>query len=142
MSKDNEKNKQIILDQLKKSPIIEVACQKTNIARATFYRWRKNNKVFAKKVDEALDEGTNLINEIAESMLISSIQNKNMSGIQFWLRNRHPEFKTRVEVMTKNDNKDLTPEQQQSIKDALRLASLIKLENNGDQNEKSIEKNE
>lgn len=122
MSKDNKKNKQIILDQLRKSPIIEVACQKTNIARATFYRWRKSNKAFAKKVDQALDEGVNLINEVTESMLISAIQEKNMTGILFWLRNRHPDFKTRVEVTTKNEEKELSEEEEAKIRRVLSFA--------------------
>lgn len=130
MSKDNEKNKQIILDQLKKSPIIEVACQKTGIARSTFYRWKTGSKAFAKKVDEALEEGTNLINEVAESMLISAIQDKNMSGIMFWLRNRHPEFKTRVEVTTKHEDKELTKEQKELIKQAILLAQVERKEQN------------
>lgn len=130
MSKNNEKNKQIILEQLRRSPIIEVACQKTGIARSTFYRWKTSNKAFAKKVDEALEEGTNLINEVAESMLISAIQDKNMSGIMFWLRNRHPEFKTRVEVTTKQEDKNLTKEQKELIKQAILLAQVERKEQN------------
>lgn len=124
MSKNNDRNKQIILDQLKKSPIIEVACQKTNISRATFYRWRKDNKTFAEQVDTAIEEGVNLINEVAESMLISAIQDKNMTGIMFWLRSHHNAYRAKVEVTTKNEEMVLTPEQEENIKRALSLASL------------------
>ena len=34
-------NKTIILEQLQKAPIVQIACEKTGISRATYYRWRK-----------------------------------------------------------------------------------------------------
>ena len=41
-----KKDKELILEQLRKTPIVQVACEKTGIARATYYRWRKKDKRF------------------------------------------------------------------------------------------------
>lgn len=120
----NKKLQNEIVEQLKKMPIIQVACKKAGIPRSTFYRWRKANNTFAQEIEEALDEGTNMISEIAESQLINAIKEKNMTGILFWLRNRHPAYKNRLEVTSKDNNAELTDEQKQLIKQALKLAQL------------------
>ncbi len=36
-----DKNKKAIIEKLKQSPIIQIACKKVGIGRATYYRWRK-----------------------------------------------------------------------------------------------------
>ncbi|OGH13916.1 MAG: hypothetical protein A3H50_00030 [Candidatus Levybacteria bacterium RIFCSPLOWO2_02_FULL_37_10] len=58
-------------------------------------------------VDEALFEGNLLVNDMAESQLLSSIRDKNMTGIIFWLRNRHPNYASKVELsgQTKHEYK-------------------------------------
>lgn len=119
------KDKQVILENLKQVPIIQVACQKSGIGRASYYRWRKGDKSFAKKADEAVHEGRLLINEMAESQLINSIKEQNMTGIIFWLKNNNPVYGDKVELTHKAKNKKLTPDQEKLIDKALRLASLV-----------------
>ena len=51
-----KENKELILSQLKKTPIVQLACEKTGIGRATYYRWRKSDKRFKKNSDCALLE--------------------------------------------------------------------------------------
>jgi len=70
------KEKSTIIEMLKKTPIIQIVCERSNVARATYYRWRKEDPEFAKQADEALSQGTLIINDLAESKLISSIQNQ------------------------------------------------------------------
>jgi IS30 family transposase len=65
------KLKEAFLDQLKRTPTIETACQKVVVSRATIYRWIRSNKTFEKKVDEALNEGRNFMSDIAENQLFS-----------------------------------------------------------------------
>ncbi|MFA5967139.1 MAG: hypothetical protein WC805_01295 [Patescibacteria group bacterium] len=118
-------HKESLLEQLKKTPIIHVACEKSGVGRATYYRWRKEDTEFALACDESLQEGSSLINDMAESQLISAIKDKNLGAIIFWLKNHHPQYATRVEVTAKLHNQDpLTPEQEELIKKALELASL------------------
>ena len=120
-------NKKLFLENLKKIPIIQVACEKSGISRATIYRWRDKDKKFRKNLNAALTESEALVNDMSESQLISLIREKNFPAIRFWLNHRHEKFKERVEVTTKSDDQEkLSPEQQKVVKEALRLASLGK----------------
>ncbi|NMB48544.1 hypothetical protein GYA13_03845 [Candidatus Kuenenbacteria bacterium] len=120
------KSKELIIEQLKKTPIIQLACEKNGVGRATFYRWRKSDKDFAEAVDQALSEGSSLVNDLAESQLMSAIKNGNLTAIIFWLKYHHSRYTTRVEVTAevKNLNQQLTPGQQKIVDEALRLAAL------------------
>lgn len=119
--------KKLFLDNLKKIPIIQVACEKAGVSRATVYRWRDKDKKFRKVLDEALSEGEALVNDMSESQLISLIKEKNFPAIRFWLNHRHEKFKERVEITTKSEPQEkLTPEQASAVREALRLASFKK----------------
>lgn len=126
ITKRQSKQKELLLEQLKRTPIIQIACEKIGIARATYYRWRKDQK-FASLADSSLGEGNQLINDMAESQLLSSIRDKNLTAIIFWLKNHHSAYATRVELTTnaKIADERLSPEQQELLKKALAMASLI-----------------
>lgn len=121
------KIKEDLLDQLKKTPIVHVACQKINVGRATYYRWRHDDEEFSQKADEAISEGSLLINDIAESQLMTAIKNQNLTAIIFWLKHHHPNYATKFEVTArlKADNEILTPEQEALVTKALKLAALL-----------------
>jgi len=121
------KTKELLIEQLKKTPIIQVACEKTGVGRATYYRWKKEDEEFSTKADEALSEGSSLVSDIAESQLMSAIKDKNLTAIIFWLKHHHPAYATKVEVNARlrADNETLTPEQEALVTKALRLASLL-----------------
>lgn len=124
--KKNKKEAEF-LEQLKKIPIVQVACEKVGLSRNTVYRWRKEDEKFAKTMDEALAEGETLVNEMSESQLISMIRDKNYSAISFWLRHRNPKFKDKVEITgTIKETRELTVDQKNIIQEALRLAALPK----------------
>lgn len=122
----SNQQKKLLIEQLKKTPIVQFACEKISISRATYYRWRKDNKKFAKDADVAINEGSYLINDMAESQLISAIRDKNMTGIIYWLRHHHPQYNNRLEISGRLniDDDKLTPEQKALIKKALRLADF------------------
>ncbi len=121
------KQKQLILEQLKKTPIIQVATEKVGIARSSFYRWKAKDPKFATAVDEAIDQGVSLMNEYAESMLISAIKDQNLTAVFYWLNHRHPAYETRVRVdgRIKHQTDTLTPEQAKLIEGALINAGLL-----------------
>lgn len=122
-----DKNKQLLIEQLKKTPIIQIACEKINIGRATFYRWKKDDENFSTQVDEALLHGNELVNDMAESQLMSAIRDKNLTAIIFWLKNHHQSYATKIEVTAKlkHDDEQLTPEQEALVMKALKLASVL-----------------
>jgi len=120
------KRKDLIIENLKKVPIIQFACERAGVSRATFYRWRKEDQKFAEIVDEALFSGASLINDMAESKLIAAIKEGNMTGIIYWLKHRHPAYTTRVELaMQKQRSEELTPEQEEIVQKALHNAGLL-----------------
>ena len=118
------KKKDEFLEQLKKIPIVQVACEKVSLSRNTVYRWRNEDETFRKEMEIALQEGEDLVNDMSENQLLSLIKDKNWSAISFWLKHRNPKFRERVEVITRMDDDTLTPEQEAMVKKALELATL------------------
>jgi predicted DNA binding protein len=117
--------------ELKKVPIVQVACEKTGISRNSVYRWKREDKNFSKTMDEALIEGEDLVNDMSESQLLTLIKEKNFSAIRFWLNHRNPRFKEKVEVTSKfEDSEELTPSQTAVVRRALQLAEILPLNKN------------
>ena len=127
IEKRQSKNKEQLLEILKKTPIVQIACEKAGIGRATYYRWRKEDPEFAKVSDQALLDGSLLINDMAESQMMSAIKDKNMTAIIFWLKHHHPAYATKIEITASNKNQDivLTDEQKELLNKALEMAALI-----------------
>ena len=127
--KKNDKAKAELLEQLRKTPIIQIACEKLGINRTTLYRWRAENKEFAKAVDEALLEGRLLVNDLAESQLIGAVKDRNITAILAWLKHNHPTYRTRIELEgSVRVIEELSPEQAEQVRHALALSDIT-LEN-------------
>lgn len=124
------KDRKNLIEQLRKTPIIQLACEKVGIGRATYYRWRKSNLKFARSSDDALQESVSLMNDLAESQLLSAIREKNMTAIIFWLKNRHRAYTNKLHIDAKVETQDskLTKEQEELIKKALNLSNLTNTE--------------
>ncbi len=121
-----DRTKDLVLEQLRRVPIIQVAAEKIGISRTTIYRWRDESEQFRKDLDAALSEGEALINDMCESQLLTLMKDKHWPSIQFWLKHRNPKFRERVEVTAniQSPQEELTPEQQAIVREALRLALL------------------
>jgi len=130
------KLKKTLLEQLERTPIIQVACERAGIGRATFYRWRDEDEVFKKSIEKALAEGELFISDISESQLITLIKEKNWPAISFWLKYHHPKYAQRLEITANLNQKqeELTPEQAETVREALRLASLAQADNSETEN--------
>jgi predicted DNA binding protein len=127
MAKKN-KVKDSFLAELRKIPIVQVACERSGVSRNSVYRWRKEDSVFSDDMDTSLAEGEDLVNDMSESQLLTMIKEKNWSAVSFWLRHRNPKYKEKVEVTTKIgiDDDTLTSEQEAIVKKALELATFTK----------------
>jgi hypothetical protein len=114
-----------LCDELREHPIIQFACKKTGISRAQFYRWIKEDPVFAEEVQKAKQEGLDVMNDFAESKLLTGITNDNLSAIFYWLKHRHPDYSNKLELTTRHEiSYTLTDEQKEIIKEALKLSGL------------------
>ena len=128
MKENSKKLKAMVVEQLNKTPIVQVVCEKLNLSRATFYLWKQNDKEFAKKVDEAILAGRSLVNDLAESQLISAIKDKNLPAITYWLRHHHGDYAEKIQIKHTIEDESLTPEQEALVREALRLASASQAE--------------
>ncbi len=124
--KVNEKAKAELLEILSKNPILQPACDRCGISRATYFRWKADDKKFKEEADKAIVEGRILVSELSESKLLSAIKNENLGAIKFWLQNNDPRYAQKL--ITTGEvtviHKELTPEQEASIKEALMHADI------------------
>ena len=122
MKKNKKKGE--FLEQLKKIPIVQVACEKAGLSRNTVYRWRKEDSIFSTAMDEALKEGEDLVNDMSENQLLSMIKDKEWSAVSFWLRHRNPRFRDKIEVSGKVFTQtELTEEQKLLLEEGLKRLS-------------------
>jgi len=120
----NNIDKQRLIEELRKTPIVQVACQKINISRATYYRLRKQDAEFAKLADGALAEGRIIVNELGEAQTISLMKERDMQAIRFWLSHNDPRYSNKLEIkgFIHNTNDKITPEQEELLRQALKFA--------------------
>lgn len=130
MSRNQDADKQRLINQLAKTPIIEAACKHAGLPRSTYYRWRKDDEAFADACDETIELSIGRINDLAESQLINAIKDQSMGAITFWLKHHHHSYRNRLEVDARVHavQQELTPEQAELVTKALRLAGIATFE--------------
>jgi hypothetical protein len=153
---ETEKQKMLIVLQLRKTPIVQAACERTGIGRSTYYKWRANDITFARAADRAIEAGNFLINDLAESKIIRMIQDNNLTAAIFWLKNNHPKYSINriiheYEVVT---DRPSVEEQNVSVQEISRLLAKkimpkptvdetrMRIEKELDKNEKNNEFND
>lgn len=126
MSRNLKADKELLLQHLTKTPIIEAACKQAGVPRSTYYRWCKDDPKFAEACIETIEISVGRVNDLAESQLISAIKDKNMSAITFWLKHHHQQYRNRLEVDARIQTvqNELTPEQVELVTKALQLAGI------------------
>lgn len=92
IGKRQEELKRAVVEQLKETPIIIVACRKSGVSRATYYRWRNEDPEFSVAVNSALKEGIELINDLSESQIIQLIKERKLPAISLWLKHNSPRY--------------------------------------------------
>ncbi len=122
-----KQNKELIIEQFRKTPVIQIACEKIGIGRATYYRWCQQDKAFHSSAIQALKEGIQMINDMAESQLLGAIRDKEMTAIKFWLKHHHPIYSTKIELTSsEQSNEGLTNNQKDLLKKALEMVAFNK----------------
>ena len=116
-------NQKALVEQLKKTPVVTMACQKTGIGRSSYYRWCLENPKFSKLANEAIAEGSLTINDLAEVTIIGEIQKGNLRAVGMWLKAHHPKYGLKVEITNKQEVA-LTEADKKIIEKALELTFL------------------
>lgn len=91
MKKDNLQKK--ILRELESTPIVQIACTKVGISRQTFYRWMKEDSKFKTQATDAIEIGSSLVSDVAESNILNGIKKGDIGTSKFWLSNRHHAYR-------------------------------------------------
>lgn len=89
----NLTKKRRVIKELVQVPIIQLACKRAGVSRATYYRWLNEDSKFALECDEALEKGIQSINDLAESKLIHRVNEGDMRAISFWLSNNKENYR-------------------------------------------------
>jgi hypothetical protein len=133
IKKRQQKERVLLLEYLRKVPIVQIACEKAAVSRATYYRWRKEDADFARQADEALSAGSNLINDLAESQLLTAIRDGDLSSVMFWLKHHHSTYGNKIEITTNNklSEEPLNESQIKAIKTALGIINSKQNKNDG-----------
>jgi hypothetical protein len=76
-----------------------------------------------------------MITDMSEAQLITLIRDKNFQAVQLWLKSHHPKYGNRLEVTGnfQQAQDKLTPEQETTVREALRLAGALSPEKPGEE---------
>jgi len=85
--------KRKLIAELEKTGNVYIACLKSGISRATFYRWKNDNKEFRKRADGAVRQGRENNCDLAEHSLMIKVKEKNMEAIKYVLGHNSPRYK-------------------------------------------------
>jgi len=128
IEKRQKELKQAIVDQLKEMPIITVACRKSGVGRATYYRWKREDPKFSIAVNSALKEGIELINDLSESQIIQLIKERKLPAISLWLKHNNPRYGGKnVQRELPVSPEPLTEDEEKLFREALALSCGDKL---------------
>lgn len=81
------------LEELSRTPIVQVACERLGISRQTYYRWRIEDSWFAIRADDSLEMGVDFVNDHAESNILNGIKRGDLNTSKWWLSARHKAYK-------------------------------------------------
>lgn len=85
--------KEKLLKEIEKSGNVYLSCMKTGIDKATFYRWKKDDKQFSKKATEAVKRGRESNCDLAEHALMLNVKEKKMDAIKYVLSHQSRIYK-------------------------------------------------
>lgn len=107
-------------------PILEAVCKKVEVSRSTVYRWRDEDPEFAKAFNEAMEAGTDVLDDVAESKLLELINRADPSAVFFYLKYRHHRYSPLAAAHKERKLQELhesktaiTPEQRERINEML-----------------------
>lgn len=122
IDKKIQKQKELLLGHLRTVPIVEMACKRVSISRATFYRWCSEDDSFKTDIENAKVEGIECINDVSEAQLISLIKEKKYQALALWLKNNHQRFMSQEKrdlVRRVEKRVEMNEQQKQLLKEAL-----------------------
>ena len=122
------KYSKVFLEELRKIPIVQVACEKSGLSRQSVYRWKREDQEFAQAMEEAITDGIDFVNDMSETQLMNQIKAGNLSAVRLWLTHNRERYSRKLKIEHSTKNYQLDEEQKLLIKEALSY-STIKITN-------------
>lgn len=92
ISKRQKLQREILLAELRKNSVMTVACQKAGASRSTVYRWMKDNPTLTEAIEGARSEGRDIINDMAESVVIKKVREESLPAAKYWLSHNNERY--------------------------------------------------
>jgi hypothetical protein len=89
----DEETKKQLLKEIQRFGIITVACAKTSIDKATYYRWRKDDPIFRKRADIAVRIGRSNTDDLAEYALVGNVKKGMQRSIEYYPSHRSARYR-------------------------------------------------
>jgi len=86
------KDKAKLNEQFKKMPIIQIACERATISRATYYRWLEDDGIFRDAAMAAIADGEAFISDKSEAQLLALIGEKHFGAIKHYLEHHSDKY--------------------------------------------------
>lgn len=101
------KTKQDFLTHFRKTPVIEMVCNRVGLARSSLYRWLKDDKEFYQSYIDAQNEGREHLNDAMELNLIKLAKENNITAIIYYLKHNHPRYSESYGALLPQDIKEI-----------------------------------
>ncbi len=111
--------KRKVLKELENIPIISVAAKAAGVSRQTVYRWLEEDGEFRDAFHKSKRFGTNHINDMSESQVVSLIQQQKWVAVKYWLKNHHPNYKEPPEIKPSRNSEEMTAEEVETMNNML-----------------------
>ena len=95
--KAQEKLKAKVLAELAVNPIVEQACKRAGLSRATYYRWLEDEE-FGDATELAIAQGRDRVNDMAESQVLKGISKGDFKYVRYWLDHNHRRYITKTKA--------------------------------------------
>ncbi|MFA6105346.1 MAG: hypothetical protein WC725_01955 [Patescibacteria group bacterium] len=92
----DDKTKLNLLKEIQKNGNVSLSCIRINIDHATYYRWKKEDKEFRKKANEAETIGRKNNCDLAEHALILLVKEKKIEAVKYLLSHNSPRYKPKT----------------------------------------------
>ncbi len=86
------KDKEKLIEQFKKMPIIQIAVERATISRATYYRWLEEDPIFRDAAMAAIADGEALLSDKSEAQLLALIGEKHFGAIRHYLEHHSDKY--------------------------------------------------
>lgn len=88
--------KQKLLQEIEKVGNVYSSCLKIGVNKATYYRWKKEDKEFSKLASRAEKTGRENMCDIAEHALMQNVKERKMDAIKYALAHNSTRYKPKI----------------------------------------------